>query len=361
MCVCDVHFVWDTRHKTLFGMTTLTKKVPLDLVSDKCQGCMSIHTHMCVEWQRESFACSGKFSFGKSRSSSTESQVMFAVCCVKNGHGVKSLSGQLQFPILTNFWMTWASSIVFLCRNKRNGSISLTISGIVQLVLNDQKRKKRGFCENLTEALYSQQADPAHAQKLPSPERAAVTSSQAASPYDNVDDSPASGRERENGVSTLVRRFSGSDTERSPTPQRTLVRKPDIPSALRYKSHFRFCQTEMVLSWFSRLLWSGSAMFLAVEMFWPHGEYPALAHRCCQIDFGTARHIFKSQKNEQLQWLVVLQGGVAPWNAEDAGAHTEPARTRVATAQPAWPITGREESRQLSGPWQRRHATSFPR
>ena len=59
---------------------------------------------------------------------------------------------------------------------------------------------------------------------------------QSTSPYDNVDDDAT----RANDVSSLVRRFSGSDydnKERSPTPKRTLggstLKKVEI-SALRY-------------------------------------------------------------------------------------------------------------------------------
>ena len=52
----------------------------------------------------------------------------------------------------------------------------------------------------------------------------AVPQTQSASPYDNVDEDATRG----NDVSSLVRRFSGSDydnKERSPTPKRTSWRQ----------------------------------------------------------------------------------------------------------------------------------------
>ena len=89
------------------------------------------------------------------------------------------------------------------------------------------------------------------APRFPSPEQTIVTSPvtqqpsvtqavpqlQSASPYDNVEENGTRGSD----VSSLVRRFSGSDydnKERSPTPERTLggstLTKSEIPSALRY-------------------------------------------------------------------------------------------------------------------------------
>ena len=100
---------------------------------------------------------------------------------------------------------------------------------------------------NSTVQLFFQEST---APRFPGPEQTIVTSPitqqpsvtqavpqpQSASPYDNVDEDATRG----NDVSSLVRRFSGSDydnKERSPTPKRTLggstLKKAEI-SALRY-------------------------------------------------------------------------------------------------------------------------------